>query len=225
MKLYEMIFPRRCPFCGRLVKEAGPCKRCEENTVELTGEVCRICGALPEDCFCRPLQPFSFERNVSAYSYKGGARSLVLRFKERGKPQLAPFMAKRIFRQIEGRLSEPIDKIVSVPNSKAAVWRRGYSPTELLARELSSLLNLPVEEPLLRLPTPQRKYQKGNRWNNVRSDYALKKEISLKGNILLIDDVVTSGASLDTCARLLKKSGAEKVFCATFAATPRKNRK
>lgn len=224
MKLHELIFPRRCPFCGRLVKETGPCARCRENTIELTGEVCRICGALPSDCFCRPLRPFAFERCVSAFYYKGGARTLVLRFKEREKPQLAPFMAKRIYRQIEGRISVPLHQIVYVPNTKSATWRRGYSPTGLLARELSLLSSLPVEEPLVRLPTPQQKFQKENRWESGHSNYALKKEARLSGNVLLVDDVVTSGASLDACASLLKKCGAEKVFCATFATARSKKR-
>lgn len=222
MKWYELLFPRRCPFCGRLVKGNEPCERCKENTLELTGEVCRICGALPEDCFCKPLQPFSFERNISAFYYKGGARALVLRFKEREKPQLASFMAKRMYRQIKGRISELPKAIVFVPNAKHTTWRRGYSPTRLLAEELSSLLDIPVVDALIRLPAPQQKYQKKNRWESGHRNYDLKKGAHLQGMVLLIDDVVTSGASLDACSKLLKKAGAEKIFCVTFAVSARK---
>lgn len=226
MKLKELFFPPRCPFCGRVSKREEPCQRCKASARELTGEVCRFCGVLPEDCFCRPLRPFAFDRNISAFYYSGGARTLVLRYKERSAPQLAPFMAKRMLRQIEGRLEGPFSAIVYVPNTARATLRRGYSPTRLLADELSLMLNVPVVEGLCRNHAPQQKYQKNSsaRWKNAKENYLLHKGGSFTGNILLIDDITTTGASLDACAALLKKAGAERVYGVTFAASAKKKK-
>lgn len=226
-KLKELLFPPRCPFCGRVGTREEPCKRCRISARELTGEVCKVCGVLPEDCFCRPLQPFAFERNISSFYYSGGARTLVLRYKERSAPQLAPFMAKRMLRQIQGRLEGEFSAIVFVPNTAKATWRRGYSPTQLLAQELSAMLEVPVVDGLTRNNAPQQKYHKraADRWKSAKENYLLRKGVSLSGRVLLVDDITTSGASLHACAALLKKAGAEKVYAVTFAAPPKKHKK
>lgn len=225
MKWRELIYPARCPFCGKAMKREEPCEICRESAIELTGEVCGVCGVLPRDCFCRPLQPFTFERNISSFYYVGGGRTLVLRYKERNRPQLAEFMAKRMFRQIEGRLEGPFSALVPVPNTVPATLRRGYSPTELLGDELSRMLQIPMKQVLLRRGMVQQKNQKSraDRWKNAEKNYALRKGASLSGNVLLVDDIVTTGATLEQCAALLKEAGAEKVFCITFAG-PKKGK-
>ncbi len=222
-----LLFPPRCPFCGKVGKREEPCKRCKASARELTGEVCKSCGVLPEDCFCRPLKPFAFERNISAFYYAGGARTLVLRYKERSSPQLAPFMAKRMLRQIEGRLEGDFSAITFVPNTMRATLKRGYSPTRLLAQELSVMLDVPMVEGLARNHAPQQKYQKNSaaRWKSAKENYLLQKGATFFGNVLLVDDVTTTGASLDACAALLKKAGAERVYAVTFAASAKKKKR
>ena len=137
MNLKSLFYPHRCPFCGRIRSEKGTCLRCLKSTVELSGLICERCGALPEFCKCS-AQSYSFKRNISAFTYEGGARSMLLRMKERTKPQLAVFMANRMYYHIRGRYDvSRFSAITYVPQSKKKEFSRGYAPTRLLAEELS----------------------------------------------------------------------------------------
>ena len=223
MKLKNLLFPPRCPFCGKIMPEEIPCPQCLAGATELTGTVCRVCGAYPAQCVCG-RNVFAFERNVSAYYYEGAPRNLLLRFKERNCPQLAGFMAKRMFRQIEGRLGRDFSFITYVPGAVSGALRRGYCPARLLAEALSPLLGVPILEVLRRRTPRQQKFlSAAGRWENAKTGYALRRGVGAGGKILLIDDLTTTGATLSACASLLKEAGAESVFCATFAITPKKS--
>lgn len=223
MKWKQLFYPPRCPFCGRINKTGHPCGNCLKHTTELTGEVCRKCGSLPELCKCTE-RSFSFVRSISAFTYEGGPRTLLLRFKERNAPQLAVFMAGRMFHHIRGRYQENFSAISYVPQTRKSGFRRGYCPAKLLAERLAEQLDLPLVDALTRIGGKQQKYLTGNeRWQNAKNNYQAQKEGSLYGKVLLIDDHFTTGATLNSCAALLKELGAEEVFCATFTITVKKS--
>lgn len=101
---------------------------------------------------------------------------------------------------------------------------RGYCPARLLAEALSPLLGVPILEVLRRRTPRQQKFlSAAGRWENAKTGYALRRGAGAGGKILLIDDLTTTGATLSACASLLKEAGAESVFCATFAITPKKS--
>ncbi len=219
MTLKDWLFPPRCPFCGRVQKDHFPCKSCLDTVEELTGEVCYSCGAHPECCCCHST-PNSFERNISCYYYKGPIRRLILHFKSYNRPQLAPFMAQRMASHIRGRYHQEFSAICYVPNSPFNFIKRGYLPTRLLAEELSDRLEIPVVNALMRIRFKQQKYlNAAQRRINARKSYRLQRNVSLSGQVLLVDDLTTTGASLNACTELLKKAGAERVYTVTYAIT------
>ncbi len=217
MNLRELIYPKTCPFCGRIVREKGPCVQCLKSATELTAEVCRICGAYPENCRCMG-HSFSFLRNVSAFAYEGAPRTMLLRFKQRNRPQLAGFMANRMYHHIRARLGEEFSAVVYVPQAYKSALERGYCPAQLLAEQIADRLQLPCIQVLRRCKTKQQKYLSvKDRWANAQNSYELIKGKALSGRVLLIDDLLTTGATLNRCAALLLEAGAEQVCCATFA--------
>lgn len=149
---------------------------------------------------------------------------MLLRFKERNKPQLAVFMANRMIYHINARYKEPFDAITYVPQTRRKSIRRGYCPAELLTKKLAEQLHLPLIEPLCRLGNRQQKYlSAAQRRKNAKENFGLCKEVSLYGRILLIDDLFTTGATMDACAALLKKAGASEVCTATFCIAGKKS--
>ncbi len=223
MNLKQLIYPPRCPFCGRIMTEEVPCEDCLKQATELTAVVCGTCGASPEHCGCSG-RTFAFRRNVSAFLYERSPRKLVLRFKQRKKPQLAAFMARRMYHHIKARLGTDFSLITYVPQTRLKSIRRGFCPARLLAETLSDRLNIPCVPLLRRLGGREQKYEKGNdRWINAKRNYALLKKAKVGGRVLLIDDLMTTGATLNACAALLREAGAEEVCCATFAITAKKS--
>lgn len=224
MTLKELIYPPRCPFCGELRMEQGPCDVCLKNTTELTAITCRVCGAYPEDCHCGQ-RAYAFQRNVSAFAYTGAPRTLLLRYKQRYKPQLADFMTRRMYAHIKARLGEAFDAVAYVPQTRKSSYDRGYYPTRILAEKLADRLGLPCVHPLKRTAGMEQKDVRtsADRWANARRSYALRRGAKIEGRILLIDDLFTTGATLNTCAELLRQGGAEEVFCATFAIAVKKS--
>lgn len=223
MKLKDLIYPPRCPFCETIQRDETPCKQCLKNTTELTAIVCPICGAYPEDCHCG-LRQFAFRRNVSAFAYAGAPRNMLLRFKQRNRPQLAEFMSRRMYYHIIARLGKEFSCITYVPQTRQSSLKRGYYPSKVLAEALASRLELPCRCVLRRVGNVQQKYLSSEeRWANAKENYKLLPNASVAGRVLLIDDLFTTGATLNACAELLREAGAEEVVCATFANAVKKS--
>ena len=223
MKLRTLIFPPRCPFCGSIMEREEPCAVCLAQTTELTGVVCGVCGCLPEHCLCRG-RSFAFDRNVGAFLYEGAPRRLLLRFKQRGKPQLAVFAARRMAYHIQGRLGRDFDCVTYVPQSLSSHYRRGYCPARLLAEEVAARLELPCRCLLARHGGKQQKYVANDeRWSNAMHNFCLRRGASIPARILLIDDLMTTDATLNACAALLKSAGAARVVACTFAIAAKKS--
>ena len=129
-----------------------------------------------------------------------------------------------MYYHITARLGNDFDSLVYVPQSYKSFRERGYYPLKLLAKELSKSLGLPVLSPLKRIGNTQQKYVDPNqRWYNAKRNYALHKGAQLQGKVLLIDDLFTSGATLNACAELLRQAGADEVYTATFAIAAKKS--
>lgn len=223
MKLKDLIYPPRCPFCETIQKDAAPCKSCLKNTTELTAIVCRTCGAYPEDCHCG-LRQFAFSRNVSAFAYAGAPRNLLLRYKQRNRPQLAEFMSRRMYYHIMARLGTDFSCVVYVPQTRKSSLKRGYYPTKVLAEAIAARLKLSCCGVLRRVGNMQQKYLSSEeRWANAKVSYERIPNASVSGRVLLIDDLFTTGATLNACAELLRAAGAEEVVCATFANAVKKS--
>lgn len=223
MKLKQLLFPPRCPFCGKIMAREEPCEPCLRNATELTATVCHRCGTYPEDCSCGQWV-YPFTRNVSCYLYEKSPRNALLRFKLRNHPQLVRFISNRMYYHICARLGMDFFCVTYVPQSIWRSLRRRYYPTRILAERIAERLELPCVDTLWRIHGKQQKYLKGNaRWANAKKNFRLRRKTQLSGRVLLIDDLFTTGATLSACAALLKKAGADEVVCATFAINRKKS--
>lgn len=216
-RFLDLLFPPLCPFCHELLEEPGQpvCSRCQSTLPWLTGDNAHLSVELSDGCF----SPLAYTSSVS---------KAVHRYKfSRVRACAAPF-GLLMAQCAQDSLPIPADAVTWVPLSRTRLRKRGFDQAELLAREVAARLNLPVLDTLeKRWDTPPQSTltDVAARRANALGAYFPRPDLDLKGlRLLLVDDVVTSGATLSECARLLLQSGAEQVWCLTLAQAGQKAR-
>ena len=226
----DLLFPRQCVRCGAMGEFI--CHPCSARMMLANGERCPICwsGHTSERCLRCPYvrPPFTAARSVfvydsetvPAYEHDGAVRAAVHALKYRGVSSLAPFMALPMADML-AQWAPEVDYIVPVPLFGTRKRVRGYNQSELLAREISRQTGLPVASKTLvrRRATPPQARQTGYdaRLANMEDAFAAGPGALRGGNVLLVDDVMTTGATLSACARVLLQEGADHVFALTYA--------
>jgi ComF family protein len=220
-----VLFPARCVGCGRFGEFM--CEECLESAPPAIGSRCSRCwvpiwgsGSQPDgNCAACDRHLSAFAGLRSAFSYDGLARSAVLALKFQGVSALAPEMARPMADAL-ARWVPAVDVVVPVPLGWLRRRTRGYNQSLLLAREVCRSSGLPLETRALRrarqTPPQVQQADEDSRRRNIEAAFVLGPR-PVDGSVLLIDDVATTGATLDACARVLLEGGASEVFALTFA--------
>lgn len=234
MNLFNIIvsafFPNRCASCGDIIDEQE--FLCEYCLVKLEfndfSKICIRCGLPKKQCECNK-RVFHYNACVAPFENKGIAKEIMYRYKflkiYKNCDYLSKQMAlcvKNIYRDIR------FDGIVFVPTTTKKFLKRGFNQSNDLAKGISKILNLPIFDQLLfcnEKHTTQHKLSLKQRFENVKGMYGFNYKINGK-IILLVDDIRTTGATLDECAKQLLLSGADKVYCvAALITNNRKDKK
>ena len=213
-RILDLLFPPKCPFCGRVREHGGICPQCEK-ALPWTAEneaSWELSGAL---------------RCAAPLWYEDLAREGLLRFKFQGASASAAALGELAARCAAEHFSGEFDTVTWVPVSKKRLRQRGYDQAELLAREACRLWDTkPVR--LLRKtvdnPAQSAISDAAARRANVLGVYEVCADAAGK-HVLLMDDICTTGATLSECARVLKDAGAESVVCAVVSKTREKFKK
>ena len=228
-----LAFPVSCPFCDRPLPRLYPgyCRDCHHKFWRLCEKTCAICGMRfsnpdipsPICADCRGHR-FPYVAITAPVSYNRKAiKKAVLSYKFGGHiGNCRPFgvmMSLAVKKQF-GEV--PFDFITFVPSRWKRMLQRGFCPPELLAEELAKQLNLPFFGTLKKIR--ETKHQstlsiKERRTNLKDAFICTDTEAVANKIVLLVDDVVTTGSSLKECAKTLRRAGAKKVYCVTFART------
>lgn len=202
----DLLFPPKCPFCGRVLDRPGVCGACEADLPWVPdGEAVRILG----DGF--PC--------ASPLWYEGAARRGILEFKFQGNSAAAGPFGELLARCAAERFSGEFDTVTWAPVSGKRLRKRGYDQAELLARAACRLWDtkpLKLLEKRRDNPAQSGLDSAEERWANVREIYRALPEAAGR-RILLVDDICTTGATLLACAAALREAGAESVLCCTLA--------
>jgi competence protein ComFC len=216
----DLVYPPRCVLCRK--HGSYLCRGCIESLPAAEGRRCDVCW-LPlrhTDCAACAEHPTRLARLRSVWRYEGEVRRLVHAFKFGGLSTLGGPLAAQLVRCFQ---EQGLDAglIVPVPLTTARRRERGYNQAVLLARELSRETGLPLNEALRRRghATPQAASATAEqRRRNVLNVFHLAPQANLEGlRVMLIDDVATTGATLDACAGVLLSAGAESVSGLTLA--------
>lgn len=228
--LVDLLYPPRCPVCGEgIAQQDGLCAACW-GELAIPGEpACAHCqrpfgsDAMAEEAICAPClaRPPRHDGIAAGTVYNDTARKLVLAFKHGRRIALAPMFARLIAARLPVREGEWL--VVPVPLHRWRLWRRGFNQAALIARELarSSGGRLAVDALVRRRRTPMlgglgRKARARTLAGAIAIDP--RQAERLRGaQVVLVDDVLTSGATSEACVAALKRAGAARVIVACFS--------
>jgi len=233
--LVDLIYPRRCAVCEADLSPQSPgyiCKGCREELLEEDVVMrCPRCGigvgkaamAVGDCTYCRSMN-FEFDRGIAVGSYKGKLRDLLIDLKLHRRPFLAGALSGLLAEKIKGAgLADEVDCVTYVPKSIFGRITRGFNQAEILAQKLSRVMKLPLAKGVLvrsALSRSQRYFSGKDRIKNVRGAFRVRDARCVKEkNVLLVDNVLTTGATANECAKVLKRAGARSVFVAIVART------
>ncbi len=227
-----IIFPSFCQLCSELLQNPGEkvvCQSCMESLVPHRSSYCMCCGRFfsgtGESHICSSCieNKKAYSRHRSCGLYQGKLKDVILLYKYRqfkilGKG-LADFVSRSLSR--DESLFLGTDFLVPVPLHPRKERKRGFNQAREIAVWLGKKHSIPCMDNILvktKNNAAQTTLESKQRWENVKNAYRVKKPALLAGKtVLLIDDVFTTGATINECSRVLKKSGAKEVRCITIA--------
>lgn len=224
-RVLRFLYPNICPFCGRVTGERI-CPACREKLIYIEEPRCMRCGKplrLEEAEYCRDCETRShvYERGFALWVHSGNVQRAIYQFKYHNRRIYSRFFGEELLsRYGEAVCRWDIAMIIPIPLSKKRRRVRGFNQAELLAKELSRGLNIPADtKSLIRVKDtkPQKQMDARGRRANLRNAFAWKGNKRICGNILLIDDIYTTGNTIDQAAKALKNAGAGKVYFLTIS--------
>lgn len=229
----DFVLPPRCAGCGAITDVVGQfCHGCWGSLEFLGDDGCARCGQPLEGatagmtCGACLADPPPFERVRSVIAYGDVARAIVLRFKYQRKVALARTFARYMKPLVDA--AGPDAVLVPVPLHRSRLRSRGFNQSLLVARELARLGGWAVQPALLRrvkATPPLRGMSADSRRRTVSGAFAIGRDAVEQGRtIVLVDDVVTTGATAEGCARVLRKAGAERIMLVSWARVARPRR-
>lgn len=228
--LLDVFFPPVCICCGARISEAGMlCSECYGRLRFIEAPFCRICGRplqiSDDDAVCTECRAGkkAFETARSAFVYGDIVKDLVLSLKYGDKTDLAFWMARMMVNA--GRdILDGADMLVCVPLHPLRLLDRKYNQSALLAENISKLSGVPFSPFVLKRvkrTAKQGHFSRNERYSNLTGAFDFFKSAETARTYVLIDDVMTSGATAEYCARALKRGGAREVSVLTFARAVR----
>lgn len=213
----DLVYPCRCAGCGR--RGTWLCEECDAALARFVSPFCHCCG-VPNSinaCQC-DTTPAILSRVRSVGPYAGWLREAIIRFKYEGEwaraQQFGPLLAESMMDLV------PCDALVPVPLHPRRYRQRGYNQARLLANQVGGDLGIDVRDALLRrrATNPQARLGVTDRVSNVKGAFALHPDENVEGqDLVLVDDVITTGSTLATCATALYGAGARSVAVVTIA--------
>ncbi len=227
-RLRDAWFPPRCILCREYLQPGAfllLCPDCLRRLPLIPAKHCPVCGSVTPSgdgiCFsCHQHRPW-YHKHSSVVFYTTEIRKMLLLFKFYHKRHYAPTLGILMSNYV----SEDYDLITSVPISRERMAQRGYNQSELLAVQIGERCHIPYAAALQKQKNtlPQSKLNYKKRQINLNGSFAVVPEVNVKEKrILLIDDIYTTGATANECAKTLKKGGATCVDVLTFASADKK---
>ncbi len=203
-----------CPECERLIKKVEPpfCSKCSKPIAHNSStNLCRECCDAERH----------FEMSKSPYKYEGLIKNAIYSYKYYNKTYFYKLFGNLLVNFMVNTGYTNFDCIVSVPLHPSKMRKRGYNQSELLARYISSKLSIPYIDALKRTKRTlkQSEQSKEDRRKNLKDAFAVKhsSEKVINSSLLLVDDIYTTGTTVDECSKALVSYGASKVYVITIA--------
>lgn len=225
--IINLLYPRRCPVCGKIVAPETSLihPSCISKLSPVKSPTCKTCGKEVfgehmEYCYDCSRHTHTFDGGLALLNYNEAARHSMAAVKYKNRREYLDFYASAIdvrFRKSVLRLHAA--KLVPVPIHPSRRRTRGYNQAEELAKRLSALWQIPVDSGLLvrkKKTAPQRELNPAERLKNLRAAFGMNPDYdSSRGipeTVILVDDIYTTGSTVEACSRVLKQAGVKRVY-------------
>lgn len=233
-KILDLLYPQSiyCLMCGSVIdktRKYSLCDSCIEKFMWIKGKHCEKCGKVLEENYTKDLCPdclqrdHYFDKGYTCAGYGLYERSLIVDFKKGDKSYIGIILGEILYdRIVIENLS--IDVIISVPIHKDKLKERGYNQAGIMAEELARRLGICYRDDMLlrnKKTVPMKRLGAMDRMANLSGAFEVNPKVSMDiagKNFLIVDDIYTTGATLDHCSKILKENHAKKVYILTFAA-------
>ena len=222
----RLLYPVRCPFCDEIVPgfENLVCDSCQKELTPIKS-YCMKCGKHvqqgEEYCDACREAPHSYSRGRCLFSYEGKVKKSIYRFKYGSRQEYAKAYAQLIAEEMGDFIQNcRADALLPVPLHIRRQQKRGYNQAALLAKALGSIYHIPVYSHLIRRTKntiPQKKLTFSQRQNNLKRAFKFIRNDVKLNTIIIIDDIYTTGSTIDAIARLCQAKGIEKIYFLTIA--------
>ena len=214
--LYEALFPRYCLSCKK--EGSWLCKDCQEAIDYLKEQFCPFCQRITETgrpcSICRPRH--NLTGLLAAAHFKFPINRLIHKLKYQGTKELSQLLIQITIKGTRNRLPKGKKLIIPIPLHPKQERKRGFNQAELMAKELSKKTKIEYDPKILKRiknTKSQTKLNRRERRENLKNAFAITKNIDLKEYIvLLVDDVTTTGATLDEAAKTLKQAQPKEIW-------------
>lgn len=228
----DYVIPPRCLSCCALViSDNSFCADCWIKLNFITKPYCKLCGrklnisVVTDELMCSKCiqnKPhFHFARSL--FKFDENSKKLIHKFKYHDQTTMAKTFAKLLYQRYHRQIDKNIDVIVPVPMHKIKRLMRMYNQSSVLADALARFLQKPVNHNILiksKWTKPQVMLSKSAREKNLIKSLQFNTKYNVHNKkVLLIDDVATTGSTINQCSNILKTAGADTIYCLTIAAT------
>ena len=225
--ILNILFPRRCPVCARIVMPKGflICPDCMKKLSWVRRPTCKKCGKevigdTIEYCYDCTRHKRSFEYGLSVINYDETASRSMAGIKYNNKREYLDFYAEAMFRSLGPRIMRmKADVLLPVPVHPSRMKTRGFNQAQELAVRLSEKLGIPVNSTILRRSkktAPQKSLDPSGRLKNLEQAFMADHLPPYIHSVILVDDIYTTGSTIEACTRILKKAGIERVYFITI---------
>ena len=226
--LLSLIYPDRCVMCDNVIAyNQGICRKCLPLLKPIGGLRCTKCGKPIENedeeyCFDCSRYTHHYTRGWPLLAYDDNVKKSIYRFKYGNRQRYSRFYGKAIAKHLGNIILRlRADAIIPVPLHKKKLRERGYNQAYLLAREMGKELSIPVIDDLVvrcRYTKPLKILGMQERQNNLKKAFKIaKNDVKLK-TIILVDDIYTTGSTIDEISKLLGEYGVENIYFVTLSA-------
>ncbi len=221
----NLLIPKTCILCGKLITETihlyPVCSACEDKQIENKGKICSICSypLISEKDKCMRCRDgiFNYLYNRSVFNYTGDIKELIYQYKFNNCKNLSIYFSKSLSKLLFNNYPECI--IIPVPGRSIIKKRKGWEHIDQITKILKHKYRLPVQKLLTRKgEKAQKTLSREKRAENLRKSIGFSKKIKkIPESVVLLDDVFTTGTTINECAGILKTAGVKNIFSLTIA--------
>lgn len=223
-EIINLLYPHRCPVCFEIVtKEDGLAHmKCRKLLKYIHDPTCLKCGkpienAMKEYCADCARRQYTYNYGKALWVYNQASSQSIFAYKYKSRKEYARFYSEELLK-VHGQWIRSIkpDAIIPVPLNRRKLKLRGFNQAELIGENIGMVLNIPLESGLLirsRLTAPQKELTPRERLKNLEKAFSINKKNTKSYNrVLLIDDIYTTGSTIEACAKVLSANGIKEIY-------------